>query len=380
MNMIEEIKNKIYIKDLVQEEGILTYSSDFIKSIYKDEKNPSLKLYPQTNSFYDFSTGRGGDVLTFYADLKKLNLKQAVKELALKAGNINARSHTGNAKSGLVIKEPTTLLLMESEREHFEEIAAILEYSEGVIRAEAEQQAYRLVNEERISIRNIIYEELEKWCNGIDEETAAYLLGPERGLTEDSIQRSRLFSIKDKGKTIDSLNGLFTKDQLLISGLFSNKGRFVFEEHKLIIPFIGNGRLNYLRGRILPNSLQAGEGYRYMSLYNNTNDLTSKRFYNSDILYELEPGAYLLICEGEFDVIRAIQQGLPAIGIPGVNNFPTDKVSYLKLFNIHLIFDNDQAGRSGMRRVASIMGKKIKAIHINKNKDLTEYLNERFQS
>jgi hypothetical protein len=58
MNIIEEIKNRIIIVDLANELGLQPTQKNFIFSIYKDETNRSLKLYPETNSFFCFATGR----------------------------------------------------------------------------------------------------------------------------------------------------------------------------------------------------------------------------------------------------------------------------------------------------------------------------------
>ncbi len=55
--------------------------NNFIYSIYKEEKNRSLKLYEKTNSFYCYSSGRGGDVINFYADFKKIENAEAINLL-----------------------------------------------------------------------------------------------------------------------------------------------------------------------------------------------------------------------------------------------------------------------------------------------------------
>jgi len=65
MNLIEEIKKRINIVDLATEFGLQPTKKDFIFSIYKEERNRSLKLYPETNSFYCFATGRGGGCFRF---------------------------------------------------------------------------------------------------------------------------------------------------------------------------------------------------------------------------------------------------------------------------------------------------------------------------
>jgi len=98
--MIDEIKRIIKIVDLATELGLQPTKQGFIYSIYKDESNPSLKLYPETNSYYCFSTAQGGDVIKFYADLKGISIKEAVKELAVRAGLENKK--TQNSKSTTV--------------------------------------------------------------------------------------------------------------------------------------------------------------------------------------------------------------------------------------------------------------------------------------
>ncbi len=75
MNLIDDIKNRINIVQLAVEFGLNPTKNNFIFSIYKNESNRSLKLYPETNSFYCFSSGNWGDVIDFYADYKRIEIK-----------------------------------------------------------------------------------------------------------------------------------------------------------------------------------------------------------------------------------------------------------------------------------------------------------------
>lgn len=53
-----------------------------IKSIFNpSEKTPSLHLYKDTNSYYDFSQHKGGDVIDFLMNASHLDFVQAVKQL-----------------------------------------------------------------------------------------------------------------------------------------------------------------------------------------------------------------------------------------------------------------------------------------------------------
>lgn len=372
--MIEELKMRLNIKDLVMQFGIKIYRNDFIKSIYKDEKHPSLKLYEKTNSYYDFSTGKGGDVIDFYAAFKNIEMKQAIRELCDAEGITKAEIMPNNKKSYVKQEEWHSFRLLKEEEETFEEKAGYIEYMEGCDRNLAEQIAMKLILYDRIQYQKLIFEELEKYCNGIDEECYKYLTGPERGLNAEIIKKAKLFSIKNVNNTVRFLLRNFSKDQLRIAGLFNEKGNFVFSYHKLIIPYIKNGEIVYLRGRKMNNN---DERFKYIGLSNFAENLTARRLYNEDILKELNKGNELLLCEGEFDTLRSLQEGIPAAGIPGVNNFPNDISEQLREFNLYLALDNDEAGDNGVKKIAQIIGRKINVIKLIKHKDLTEYFNDR---
>lgn len=50
----------------------------FTKSPQTQDKHYSLKLYPKTNSFYDFAGGKGGDIVAFVGYIKELTNLQAL--------------------------------------------------------------------------------------------------------------------------------------------------------------------------------------------------------------------------------------------------------------------------------------------------------------
>lgn len=48
---------------------------------FHQDSKPSFAIYPETNSYYCFTEGKGGDVVQYYQLLKKVDFKTAVKEL-----------------------------------------------------------------------------------------------------------------------------------------------------------------------------------------------------------------------------------------------------------------------------------------------------------
>ena len=373
--LVDEIKNRVNIVDLALYLGCEVNSSGFTNSIYKDEQNPSLKFYRDTNSYYCFATGNGGDVIKFYADYNQIEMKQAIKELADRY-SITNKSNTGFTRTKTIKKSYTQTkkcYLLNDEKYFFDERAAILEYEGGLSRDEAEERAWEQLLNFRKEKQLLIYDSLEKFCFGVDEESMNYLTGEQRGISLETIKRFRLFSIQDLEATDTYLRDCFSMSDLIISGLYSKEGNFIFSRHRIIIPFIENNKVVYLRGRYFNEGRASSTNTgKYIGLNNFATNLTARRFYNKNIFNSLEKGSKLLVCEGEFDCMMAVQAGQNAIGVPGANNFPKEDINLLKDFEIYLAFDNDSAGEEAMKKTAALFDKPIKAIKLKHHKDITE--------
>lgn len=80
------------LSELIESVDILEYISQYTEftekngeywalSPFKDEKNPSFSVRKETNSFYDFSSGIGGNVLTFIRYYDKCGYAEAIEKL-----------------------------------------------------------------------------------------------------------------------------------------------------------------------------------------------------------------------------------------------------------------------------------------------------------
>ena len=80
------------LEELIDSIDIVDYISQFVEltekngemwglSPFKDEKTPSFSVRRETNSFYDFSSGIGGNVFTFVRYYNKCSSKEAVEIL-----------------------------------------------------------------------------------------------------------------------------------------------------------------------------------------------------------------------------------------------------------------------------------------------------------
>ena len=103
-NEIQEFINKLDIVQVISEYVTLKKSGANYKGLspFKPERTPSFTVSPGKNIFKDFSSGIGGDVITFYMKINNLTFAEAVEELANKYNiQFNSRFSGKNAQHRL---------------------------------------------------------------------------------------------------------------------------------------------------------------------------------------------------------------------------------------------------------------------------------------
>lgn len=75
----EKIKEQVRIEDLAQ---YLLGCPVHGMYRYPGERTPSIKMYPATNSFYDFGRGAGGDCVRLWSHVKGCDSWTALREIA----------------------------------------------------------------------------------------------------------------------------------------------------------------------------------------------------------------------------------------------------------------------------------------------------------
>ncbi|WP_243710724.1 hypothetical protein [Actinomadura sp. KC216] len=149
-----------------------------------------------------------------------------------------------------------------------------------------------------------------------------YLTGPDRGLTEETIERFRLGVVDDP-----------------LPGHEGYRGR-------IVIPYLTNYGVTTLRFR----KLGGDEKYKYLSLPGDPS-----RIFNPA---ELEKGhRSICVSEGEFDCMVAMQCDLPCIGIPGVDHW--DPILAILLSPYEHVFLLQDAGDAG-QQMADRMAKELR--------------------
>ncbi|MBQ7548709.1 MAG: DNA primase, partial [Clostridia bacterium] len=85
---LNELRQRIDIEELIAPYVNLSKRGRLKKGLcpFHNEKTPSFFVYPESQSFYCFGCGAGGDAITFVRRIENLDYVEAVKFLAERAG------------------------------------------------------------------------------------------------------------------------------------------------------------------------------------------------------------------------------------------------------------------------------------------------------
>jgi len=335
---LDQLKQAMPIMDLAKSLGLeikgaqaRCYNGDAHKH---GDRSFSLGLDINRNRFKCFACGEQGSIIDLYKQVKGIELSQAIKELAEMTG-LTPMSHQTGYNKPYAYKDVKT-----------------------------PPQATREAINEDTGAYSDIYEEFYFYCAGLDQESEQYLKG--RGLTDKTLNRFLLFSVKDYQATDKHLKDKFSTDELQRAGIMGEKGNLIFYKHKIIIPFLQDGRITFLQGRRLDQ-----EQPKYLHL---------KRpvpLFNADALTDTDKGKKIYIAEGVFDAMMLEQNGYKAIGILGVNNFKPDYTDLFKGLDVVLALDNDEAGERGTNELAKMFYLKGQGVSSKQLpdgiKDITDY-------
>jgi len=313
--IIDNIKNRISIIEIAESEGLELKKSGSgrytSKCCFHDETKPSLTFDTNKNRFYCGGCGEHGDVINFYAKRHGLSNEEAIKQLS----------------EGVMLKQPKKGL-------------------ESPKRAGTKKTQLKL-NPDRV------FKALKEFCGELNPASRAYLQS--RGLTDDTIKQFSIFSItEDYKKTREFLINKFSLEALKGLGLLSNKNRFLFIRHKIIIPLIENGKIIALRGRYFYKGQT--EPDFYSGKYHSTKEVWHKLF-NADILKTLKKGDRVYLCEGEFDTMILQQHGYNALGVLGVGNYGDETIKRLNNFDLVIAFDNEEVSIEHAKKVSEKFNK-----------------------
>jgi DNA primase len=333
---VQQIKDKLSIVDIISPYVELHKAGKNYKgkSPFSAEKTPSFYVSPDRGMYYCFSTSQGGDMFNFIQAMEGVDFKEALTQLADKAG------------VELVKEDPTKRT--ERDRWYAALQAATDFYKEEL---EKETKAYQYLKD-----RGVTAQTATTWQIG-------YAPGPPIGGWRE---------VKD---ALESKK--YSTEELLQIGLIKKteggKEPFDVFRDRIVFPMSdSSGKVVAFSGRILhPND----KAPKYV------NSPETPLYKKSELLYGYDKAktgirtlGFSLIVEGQFDVVMAHQAGYHnTVAVSGTALTPHHVQLLQRLSEkVVLALDADRAGIAAMKKAADLMlgrGMDVKVVELPEGKD-----------
>lgn len=336
---IEEIKFKNDINDVVSSYVTLKRSGRNFVGLcpFHNEKTPSFSVYPQSNSFYCFGCGVGGDIITFIEKIENLDYFDAVKFLAQKAG-IQIPENDKKEQEFLDAKLRIFEINRESARFFYENL-----YSEkGKI-------AMDYLKKRKLSDKII-----KKFGLGYSPNSRYELI---------NYLKAKGF----KNEEIVNANLAYKQNKFDVSSRFFNR---------IMFPIIDlRGNVIAFGGRSL-----SGQHPKYL---NTSDTLVFKKSSNLFSLNfaKLENNETLILVEGYMDAISLYQAGFKNVVATLGTSLTEDQARIISRYakEVVICYDSDEAGQKATVRAIDILrptGVFVKVISVPKGKDPDEFIRD----
>jgi len=315
---IEEVFNVSIIEDVIGEFVSLKKAGANYKGLspFSDEKTPSFVVSPSKRIWKDFSSGKGGNVVSFLMEHDACSYPDAIKYLA--------------KKYNVEIIETKDRKVDKKQEDEKESILVLLEFS-----------------------NKILNEELRKPANST---VLDYLF--DRGIEKDIINKFELGFVNKSNDVFYNtlIKKGFKKETLINSGLFiENKNIFNRFSGRITFPIYSlSGRKIGFGGRVLNNQMKTA---KYINspetlVYQKSQILYGMNFAKTELMKQ--DNCYLV--EGYLDVIALHQKNITNVVSSSGTAITKDQVRIIKRFTntITLLFDADAAGLKAIYRAIDI--------------------------
>ena len=276
---------------------------------FHDEGEGSFTVYSDTEKFYCFGCGDGGDVLDFIQRVEGLSLPDAIRRLD---GGAYPAATPSATRRGWTVERRSTAAVLPPRNPAL--LTAAARFYAGRLRRTPAAREY-------LASRGVGLEAALRFGLGY---------APGSGLRE----------------ALDSSG--FTADRVRDSGLFMERGAERFAG-MAVVPDVAEGLVRWLAGR----AIDPDAAPRFQSLPGPKPVLGLGR---------LGPApSWAVLAEGLFDWLALTRWGLPACGTQGVEKVAASLRGCPRVF---LAFDSDVAGLEATERLGGLLGRRAAAVHL----------------
>ncbi|WP_132705647.1 DNA primase [Winogradskyella wandonensis] len=322
-NTIAQVFETARVEEVIGDFVQLKKSGSNFKGLspFSEERTPSFMVSPVKQIWKDFSTGKGGNAVTFLMEHEHFTYPEAIKYLAKKYNiEIEETERTNEEKEKADTRE-SLYLVSEYANDYFQKI--LHKTDKG-----------RAIGLSYFKERGFTEETIKKFQLG-------YALDEWQAFTDEALKNGyKIEFLEGTGLTIVKPEKHFDRF----------KGRVMFPIHSM------SGRVLGFGGRILGNDKKAA---KYL------NSPESEIYHKSKVLYGLyfakqsiakEDNCYLV--EGYTDVIQFYQRGITNVVSSSGTALTSEQIRLIKRLtnNITVLFDGDAAGmRASIRGIDLIL-------------------------
>ncbi len=306
---------------------------------FHSEKTPSCFVYPDTNSFYCFGCGAGGDVITFVMKIENLDYFEAVKLLAQRSGMSLPEDNFDDT----IAKQKAKIYEINKKAARF---------FHNQLKTEAGKPGLQYLLERGVSIDMIKKYGLgfaaNSWSN-----LRTYLLG--EGFSAEELNSANLIS--------------FSKEKKTSFDVFRNRVMFpIIDLRGNVIAFGGRALDTTTDPRKYLNSSDT-------PVFKKSKNLFSLNYAKNVAIKEKK----LILCEGYMDVIAVHQAGFEnAVATLGTAITPEQARLMSQYCNeVIICYDSDEAGQKASQKAINLLsevGITTKVIKMEGAKDPDEYI------
>lgn len=302
---------------------------------FHSEKTPSCTVFTDTQSFYCFGCGAGGDVITFIMKIENLDFTEAVKLLAQRSGMEIPKE---NSRDSQLAKRKTRIYEMNR-------LAANFFYTQLI--KGSDKSGLRYFADRKLSPQTI-----KKYGLGYAPDSWNTLTDMLRskGYSDDEITDAWLGSRSKKGNIFD----IFRK--------------------RVMFPIIDlRGNIIGFGGRVLDNSQPKYLNTGATPVFDKGSNLFSMNFAkNADT-------KRLILCEGYMDVIAVNQAGFENVVATLGTAITPDQARLMSHYaeEVVIAYDSDGAGQKATQKAINHfadVGIRTRILRMNGAKDPDEYI------
>ena len=344
---VDKIRDAVDIVDVVGDFVSLKKkgSNWWAHSPFTNEKTPSFSVSPAKGIFKCFSSGKGGDAITFVMEVEKLSYPEALRYLA--------------KKYNIEIEEDEAPTPEEIARQNERESLLIaLEYASKYF----EKNLHETTEGQSIGVS--YFKERGFSTKTMETFELGYSMDSWEAFTQQALQdQFNLATLVNAGLTIDKNGKHFDRF----------RDRVIFPIHNLA------GKVIAFGARILKNDKKQA---KYL------NSPESLVYHKSDVLYGLyqakqglrtQDNCYLV--EGYTDVISLHQAGIENVVASSGTSLTSGQIRLIRRFtpNITVLYDGDAAGiKAAIRGIDLVLeeGMNVKVVLFPNGEDPDSYVKQ----